>query len=52
MIAHLLAENAGEGGRMQAALPSDHGFTRYLHQVGAFETTTHTWSSDTVRQKE
>ena len=43
LVASYLAERAAEGGRIQAELPSDHPFARYLHQVGAFEYTTHPW---------
>jgi hypothetical protein len=47
-VASYLAEQARDGGRLQASLPADHPFCRYLHQVGAFEFTTHPWSAHTM----
>ena len=47
-VAAYLAEQAPEGARIQASLPADHLFCRYLRQVGAFEYTTHPWSAHTM----
>ena len=47
-VASYLAEQAPEGARIQASLPSDHLFCCYLRQVGAFEYTTHPWSAHTM----
>ncbi len=47
-VASYLAGQAPDGGRLQASLPVDHPFCRYLHQVGAFEFTTHPWSAHTM----